>query len=151
LQAYEEFRVPLQCYIIAEDKKTAKEMFDSEKPLRTYLYDESLFVRDAQGFTDTLLQPLCGLLAPGSKMQIVERSADGKKVLLHFPDKAVEKFAALQNNQMKSLADQWLKAMPPAYQTRLKIKDVENGLRFLSKIMVDAKALNKPVFLYESL
>jgi hypothetical protein len=140
----------LVCYIIVEDRKTAKELFDSEKPLKSLLYDESLFIRDAQGFTDVLLQPLCAVLAPGANLQVVHKSDDGKRVLLHLPDKAIGKLAGLQNNQMKSIAEQWLQAMPPAYQTKLKLKDVENGVRFLCKVMTDAKPRNKPVFLYES-
>jgi hypothetical protein len=141
----------LACYIIVEDRKTAKELFDSAKPLRNLLYDESLFVRDAQGFTDVLLQPLCVVLAPGASMQVVEKSEDGKRTLLHLPDKAISTLAGLQNNQMKPIAEQWLQALPPAIQARLKPKDMENGVRFLCKIMVDAKPRNKPVFLYKSL
>jgi hypothetical protein len=143
--------VGLLCYIIAEDRKTAKELFDSEKPLQKFLYDESLFIRDAQGFTAALLQPLCTVLAPGANLQVVQKSDDGKRTLLHLPDQAIAKLAELQNNQMKTIAEQWLQAMPAAYQGRLKQKDVENGVRFLCKVMTDAKPRKKPVFLYQSI
>jgi hypothetical protein len=138
----------ISAYIVAEDEKRARKIFDTGD-LDRFTINEEYFVEEAPGMEENRVGTLFSLLTGEAKpkWQAVLRNSDGGYAV-ELPAGFIERMLQITEDEIKVIAQKWFDTEPMFIRNLTDKGSWENGLRQFVAVIRRAKERKTPIFLF---